>query len=154
MVAFLVLPTQHPWFAPGVSSCSGSLCLPQPPSSMGVPDFVPSRVPLSVPLCPPPLSLSATCLGPSTWPLMLSVPSVYTVSPLSRGASLPGEGCGLSPAALLASAVPLLRPPDTQSQVRNAGRDRFLYRPALRTAPAPAAGGRGPGSFAPGIGPP
>ena len=113
-------------------------------SLMGAPDFVPSRVPRAVPLCPPLLSLSATCLGPSACPSSSLLLMSTTLSlPPSRGEALPGEGCGLSPAASLASASPL---PATaaghskSSEESWAGRDRFLYRPAGRAAPA--GGGR------------
>ena len=131
----------------------------QPRSLMGAPDFVPSCVPRAVPLCPPLLSLSATCLGPSACPSSSLLLLSTTLSPPpSRGEALPGEGCGLSPAASLASASPLPATAAGHSKSSDeswAGRDRFLYRPAGRAAPA--GGGRegpqGPGALSLNSGP-
>lgn len=88
---------------------SPSVLDPCPASALdGVPDFVPSRVFALCPLCPLLLSLSATCLGPSAGPSSSLLLLSTTLSPPpSRGEALPGEGCGLSPAASLASASPL-----------------------------------------------
>lgn len=53
------------------------------------------------------------------------------------------RGVGWAQAALRAASG-LLRPLDTQSQVRSAGRDRFLYRPAGGASPLPRRGREGP----------
>ena len=105
-VAFLV---PHQGHTQASNSRSPSILDPCPASVLdGGPDFVPSRVARAVPLCPPLLSLSATCLGPSACPSSSLLLLSTTVSPPpSRREALPGEGCGLSPAASLASASPL-----------------------------------------------
>ena len=86
-VAFLV---PHQGHTQASNSRSPSILDPCPASVLdGGPDFVPSRVARAVPLCPPLLSLSATCLGPSACPS----------SSLSRWAGLMRAG-GSSPGGL------------------------------------------------------
>lgn len=145
MVAFLVTPLNTHSIDPKSPLQSWvPRPLPQPPSVT----WVAPLLFLSLPLCPSPLSLSAICPGPGVCPLLL-VPPVYTASSRSRGASLPGEGCGLGPGCPTTSASRFLRQLDTQSQVRSPGAGSPFVPP--RPAPPRPVGLRreGPGSPAP-----